>query len=107
VAITIIRQLKARFYSDQRFVQTSIVPLDLLHLQTNRTFGSDGIEMNPGNRNSFAQLVFSPDALSPVDNWSLEIRLSENPNLLSHDPSKPDFSQIQDAILLLEYEAER
>ncbi len=106
VAITVIRQLKTHVYSRRRSVQASTVLLDLLHVQTNRTFDSSG-ETNAGSRNSFAQLFFSPGAISPVDTWSLETHLSENPVLLSQDPSKPDFSQIQDAILLLQYEVGR
>jgi hypothetical protein len=108
VGVRFFRRLNVHFFSDQRFVPETTLPINFLQTQSNRTFDGRGVEILHEDRNAFAQHVFSAGAgaLSPGDDWYLETPLSENPALLSHDPSKPDFSQIQDALLLLEYEVE-
>jgi hypothetical protein len=84
-----------------------------LSLSTNRRFNLDGIEITGTGEHPPANLLtvalFEAGALSPVDEWTLELPISdsENPFLRSvsaTDVEQIDLSEIHDAILVLEYE---
>jgi hypothetical protein len=103
-----IRPLKARFYSQQRYAPTAPLPLKGLHLATNRTFDVEG---NPttATLNAFGQHVFGPGpstTLSPIDRWTLELPLDDNPcavSVSSTDVKQHDLGELADAFLALEY----
>jgi len=100
-----IRQLKARFYCRQRYVLSSIFPLDGLHLTTNRTF--DGDTDTTTNLNPLGQEIFNGGILSPTDRWTLELPQDQNPHLMSvasNDVQQYDLGELSDAMLALEYD---
>jgi hypothetical protein len=74
---------------------------------TNRTFDVAGNETNIAGRNTLAIYLFGPGALSPVDRWTFELPLAVNPflrSVTSTDLEEQDLSEIDDAVLALEYE---
>jgi PKD repeat protein len=111
VAFTAVRPLKACVYSKQRFVTEPSFKFNGLNLATNRRFELDGTEItgvgdNPPV-NSFTTHLFGGGAMSPVDQWMLELPASANPFLRSvsaTDVEQYDLSEIQDAVLVVEYE---
>jgi len=104
-----IRPLVARFFSQQRYDPTIEVGFDGLHLATNRTFDVTGAETTT-SLNEFGQHVFKqfpdPEILSPIDRWTLELALDENPCLVSvsaADARQHDLGELSDVFLSLEY----
>ncbi|HMU55356.1 MAG TPA: PKD domain-containing protein [Nitrospira sp.] len=102
-----IRPLKARFYSRQRYVPAVQLNAEGLHLATNRTFDvTTGNETTAG-LNAFGQHVFAAGTtLSPIDRWTLEFPLDDNPCLLSVSPGdskQHDLGELADVFLTLEY----
>lgn len=104
-----IRSLAVQFSSAQCY-NTSAAHLSLpgLKVATNREFDEQGV-LKPGTLNSFASRVFGNGEHSPVDNWQITITAADNPFLKSVDSAgreAVDLSEIEDAVLGLEYEAE-
>jgi len=112
VMFTAIRKLQTRLYSQQRFVPDQLLDFDSLRSSTNRVFELDGTETTGVAPNDAANALtehFFPlnQPLSPVDSWTLELSLNDNPFLLSVTPNdnpQIDLKGIEDAILILEYE---
>jgi hypothetical protein len=109
LTVTSIRNLTARFHCNQRAVPGDPVDVRLLRLWTNRAFNAEtDVEEAPaGGRNAFTNLLFGgAEELSPVDNWTIELRPGENPMLQVATPSDSrvlDLREIEDAILGLDY----
>ena len=106
-----VRPLKARAYSTQRHVTEPVFDFGGLSLTSNRRFDQNGTEItgvtpNP-QPNLVAKHLFGNGALSPVDEWTIELPLADNPFLRSvsaTDVEQYDLAQIQDVVLALEYE---
>jgi hypothetical protein len=111
VHFTAIRTLKARMYGKQRYITGPLFDFSGLSLTTNRRFdlnGADitGVGSNPA-ANAFATHLFGSGALSPIDEWTVEFPLSDNPCLRSvgtTDAEQYGLAEIQDVVLALEYE---
>jgi hypothetical protein len=95
-----------RFYSRQRHTPTALQSLAGLRIASNRTFDvTTGIETT-ASPNAFAQHVFDTNALSPIDRWSLELPLDDNPCLVSISPVDArgyELDELSDCFLALEY----
>lgn len=74
---------------------------------TNRTFDVTTGNETTGSLNAFGQHVFGGvSALSPIDSWTLEFPLDDNPCLLSVSPGdskQHDLGELSDVFLTLEY----
>ena len=107
-----IRTLQARVYSKRRFAPDQALSMELLTLTSNRRFDAagqetTGVSPNPP-ANPFTQHLFTGGALSPVDDWVIELPLAQNPWLRAaslNGQKEYDLGDVQDAILALEYEA--
>jgi hypothetical protein len=104
------RALSARLYSRQRFQPDHPVTLTRLRAATNQTF-TDSTETTT-QPNALTTYIFGTDpshsALSPVDRWTLELPLADNPCFLSvsaSDIAEFDGSEIADAVLSLEFQS--
>ena len=122
VSFTAVRMLKARIYSQQRFipVPASSTPLAFsgFSISTNRVFALDGTDTTGSGDNAAANALtehlFPQDplrhqrlALSPVDRWTLELSPDDNPflrSVTSSDNMQVALDEIEDAVLVLEYE---
>ena len=105
--LTAVRPLKCRFYSRQRHEPTELLTLDGLRIASNRTFDVNGTE-NTASPNEFTEHVFDGQALSPIDRWTLELPLDENPCLVSVSPADVrghELDELSDSLLALEYAA--
>jgi len=108
---TAVRTLQTRAFCKQRFTPEKVLPMQSLALSSNRTFDEKG-EQTTGTgdnppANPFTTQVFNGNALSPLDDWTLELRLADNPALRGVDRSDQetfDLGELQDALLVLEYE---
>jgi hypothetical protein len=103
---TAVRQLKGRFYSQQRYATAAPLRLDGLHLATNRTFDAVSGTETTASLNPFGQHVFEAGTLSPIDRWTFELPMEDNPCLVSVSPTdvkQYDLSELADAALSLEY----
>lgn len=104
-----IRTLAVQFSATQCY--DPVAPdLTLLGLRTstNRKFDEQG-KLNPGTLNDFCSRVFGNGEHSPIDNWQMTITAANNPFLKLVDSTGRegvDLSEIEDAVLALEYEAE-
>jgi hypothetical protein len=106
-----VRTLKARVHSTQRFLPGSSFGFSGLSLATNRRFDLNGDEItgvgsNPP-ANPLAKHLFGAGALSPVDEWTLELSFSDNRCLRSvsaTDAEQYGLGEIEDVVLALEYE---
>lgn len=101
-----VRSLGARFYSTQRYDTSSPIVVDALRVATNRTFDATTGAETTTSINPFGQHVFAGDALSPVDRWTFELPLDENPPVLSvsaSDVMRYDLSELSDVFLTLEF----
>ena len=102
------RKLSARFYGKQRYLPTDTVDLYRDRTATNRTFDlATGAETTT-SPNAFSTQLFGNgnDVLSPVDRWTLELPLADNPWFMSVSPSDVaefDGGELADAILSLEF----
>jgi hypothetical protein len=112
LSFTAVRPLTACAYSKQRFDPNAGFIFNGLSLATNRRFDLDGNETtgtgtNPP-ANPFTTHLFSNGALSPADEWTIEIPLSDDNAFLrsvsATDVKQIDLSEIRDVILSLEYE---
>ena len=95
----------------QRHLTEPVFELNGLSLASNRRFDPDGnettgVDTNPP-ANPVATHLFAQGALSPVDEWTVELPLSNNAFLRSvgaTDVEPYDLAEIQDVVLALEYE---
>ncbi len=103
------RPLTARFYAHQRFAPTVHIPMNGLHVATNRTFDVATGNETTNALNAFGQHVFGlgpSSVLSPTDRWTLELPLEDNPGLVnvsSADVKQHDLGELSDMFLALEY----
>ena len=102
------RKLSARFYSKQRYLPTETVELYRGRISTNRTFDlATGAETTTSPNVLSTQLFGNGNVvLSPVDRWTLELPLADNPWFMSVSPSdiaEFDGGELADAILSLEF----
>jgi hypothetical protein len=111
VFFTAVRLLKARVYCNQRSLTGPVFDVNGLRLASNRSFDLDGTETTGVGDNPPANPVtahlFAAGALSPVDEWTIELRLSDNACLRSvgvTDTELYDLAEIDDVMLALEYE---
>ena len=101
---TAVRPLKARVYCTQRHLTEPTFDFNGLSLASNRRFDLNGTETtgigdNPP-ANPVATHLFAEGALSPVDEWTVELPLSDNTFLRSvsaTDVEQYGFAEIQDA----------
>jgi hypothetical protein len=114
VFFTAVRVMKGRVYSTQRHLSEPLFDFNGLVLTSNRRFDLNGVEITgTGNNppaNTVATHLFTDGALSPVDEWTLELQLPDNPFLRSvsvTDVEQYDLAEIEDAVLALEYETTR
>jgi hypothetical protein len=101
------RKLSARFYGRQCYDPAAPVGLSRGRIATNRTFDGANAETTAAP-NAFTARVFGSGSgvVSPVDRWTLELPLAENPWLLTVSPSdvaRFDGSELSDAVLSLEF----
>jgi len=108
---TAVRTLKARVYCTQRHLTEPVFDFNGLSLASNRRFDLNGTETtgvgaNPP-ANPVATHLFGGGALSPVDEWTVELPLADNPCLRGvsgTDVEQYGLAEIQDVVLALEYE---
>ncbi len=106
MAFTAIRDLKAHIYSHQQFGTQQSFTLNGLRITSNREFELDGSETTVAP-NELTGHFFSGVPLSPVDEWTVEVRLEDNSFLKGigqNDIEKFEAGEIADAALILEYE---
>lgn len=108
---TAVRTLKARAYCTQRHLTGSVFDFNGLSLASNRRFDLSGTEITGTGQNPPANLVtkhlFAQGALSPADEWTVELSLSDNACLRSvgaSDVEQCSLAEIHDVVLGLEYE---
>ncbi len=106
-----VRPLKARVYCTQRHLTGPVFDFNGLSLASNRRFDLNGTETTGvGNNppaNPIATHLFGSGALSPVDEWTVELPLSDNAFLRSvgaTDAEEYGLGEVQDVVLALEYE---
>ena len=100
------RDLRGRFHSSQRYLPDTPVVLRRGRIATNRIFDEGGIETTT-LLNPLAEHLFGDGTvLSPLDRWTLQLPLVDNPWLASvtaGDFLEFDGSEFGDAILTLEF----
>jgi hypothetical protein len=108
---TTVRLLKARVHCTQRHLTGSVFDFNGLSLAANRRFDLNGTETTGfGNNppaNPVATHLFVKGALSPVDEWTVELPLSDNACLRSvsgTDVEQYGLAEIEDVVLALEYQ---
>jgi hypothetical protein len=120
VSFTALRKIRARIHSQQRFVPDQQLEFNGLSVSTNRVFDLDGTEStgSGGNDspNALTEHLFprdpvsdQPTPLSPVDDWTLELTVDDNPflrSVTSSDVVELELDDIADAVLILEFEAD-
>jgi Tc toxin complex TcA C-terminal TcB-binding domain/PKD domain/Putative peptidoglycan binding domain len=102
------RKLAARFYSKQRYLPLPPLILSRGRISTNRTFDPATGSSTTISPNEFTTQLFGNGAVvvSPVDRWTLELPLAENPCFLTvsaSDVAEFDGNELSDAILTLEF----
>ena len=103
-----MRKLFARFYGKQRYLPTQVVDLYRGRVATNRTFDVASGTETTTSPDAFSTQLFGNGniVLSPVDRWTLELPLADNPWFMSVSPSdiaEFDGSELADAVLVLEF----
>ncbi len=109
---TAVRLLKARVYCTQRSLTRPVFDVNGLSLASNRRFDlnateTTGVGDNPP-ANPVATHLFAEGALSPVDEWTVELPFSDNACLRSvgaTDAYQYGLAEIQDVVRVLEYES--
>jgi hypothetical protein len=104
------RKLPARFYGKQRYLPDAPLTLNRGRTATNRTFDTaTGVETTT-SLNAFGTQLFRDGnaavTLSPVDRWTFELPLADNPWFTTVSPSDVaefDGGELADAILSLEF----
>jgi hypothetical protein len=109
---TAVRSLKAHMYCTQRHLTAPVIDFNGLSLATNRRFDLEGNQTTGVGTNPPANLVaahlFEEGVLSPVDEWTIDLPLSDNAFLRSvsaTDVEQYGLAEIQDVILAVEYES--
>jgi len=105
--VSMIRPLAGRFYGQQRYLPNQVATLNGLRTLTNREFDNAGNEINTGNRNALATQLFAAGPLSALDSWTLGLPIAGNPFLQTvsrGDDPEINLAEIDDAVLVLEYE---
>jgi hypothetical protein len=103
-----MRNLSGRFYSKQRYLPTTPVSLSRGRISTNRTFDPSTGSNTTTSPNPLATQLFGDGSItiSPVDRWTLELPIAENPWFTTVSPSdiaEFDGSELDDAVIELEY----
>jgi hypothetical protein len=106
VTFLAIRDFSGRLYARQRYLPNE--KLTLVHggLATNRTFDALTGTETTATPNAFSVHVFGSRTISPVDRWTLELPVADNPFLASvssADVAEVDASELADAVLALEF----
>lgn len=101
-----IRDFSARLYGKQRYLPDE--KLTIVHgaLATNRTFDALTGAETTSAPNNFSVHVFGGRTISPVDRWTVELPVADNPFLASvssADVADVDASELADAVLALEF----
>jgi hypothetical protein len=107
LTFTALRLLKARIYGNQRHGPEEVFTLDGLSIATNRVFNAATGAEETETPNDLAAHLFDAGPILPVDTWTVELSLEDNPFLRSvtqSDVEEIDVSEIADAVLSLEYE---
>lgn len=111
VSFMVVRVLKGCLYATQHQFSGPALAFNGLSLASNRRFDLNGSDITGTGTNLPANLMttqlFTNGALSPVDKWTVELPLFDNPCLRSvsaTDVEQYDLAEIQDAVLVLEYE---
>ena len=100
-----VRPLTARFHSRQRFAPAAPLAIEALRLATNRTFDVTTGAETTASLNAFGQHVFGPGFPSPLDRWTFELPLEDNPAAVSvsaTDARQHDLSELT-VFLALEF----
>jgi len=104
------RKLSARFYGKQRYLPDSPVALNRGRIATNRTFDAVTGAETTMSLNAFGTQLFNNGnaavTLSPVDRWTLELPIADNPwftTVSTSDVAEFDGGELADAILSLEF----
>ncbi len=103
-----LRPLTARFHSRQRHLPSVTLPAEGLFLTTNREFDEVTGNELPTTANGFTQHVFGGGPVSPVDRWTLELNLGDNPQFASvttQDALQFELGELSDVFLALEFRA--
>jgi PKD repeat protein len=108
IDVLVTRKLSVRFYSRQRYLPTEPVDLRRGRAATNRTFDLATGAETTASPNAFTTRLFAGGSavLSPVDRWTLEIPVADNPWCLSVTPADVvefDGAEYSDAILSVEF----
>jgi PKD repeat protein len=103
-----MRKLSARFYSKQRYFPTAPVNLYRGRISTNQTFDPATGANTTKSPSPFTTQIFGDGTvtISPVDRWTLELPLTENPWFKIVSPSDIaafDGGELDDAVLSLEF----
>jgi hypothetical protein len=101
-----IRNFAGRLYAKQRYLPDEKVTLVHGGLATNRTFDALTGAETTATPNAFSVHVFGGRTISPVDRWTLELPVADNPFLASvssADVAEVDASELADAVLALEF----
>lgn len=107
LTFTAVRELATRFYCRQRYLPGTVVAIDGLRTASNRRFDDAGVEIDLAGRNALANHLFGGNGIaSPVDVWSLELPIADNPFFASADVSDNQEIDLglRDVLLTLEYE---
>jgi Tc toxin complex TcA C-terminal TcB-binding domain/PKD domain/Putative peptidoglycan binding domain len=106
-----VRALKGRLYCRQRHRTGPVFEFNGLSLASNRRFDPNGTETTGSGQNPpanpVAKHLFAEGALSPADEWTIELPLSDNAFLRSvgtTDAEQYSLAEIQDVVLGFEYE---
>ena len=105
-----MRKLSARFYGKQRYLPAVPIALNRGRIATNRTFDATTGSETTTSLNAFGTQLFKNGnvavTLSPVDRWTLELPLADNPWFATVSPSDVaefDGGELSDAILTFEF----
>jgi hypothetical protein len=106
VTFLAIRDFSGRLYAKQRYLPDE--KLTFVHggLATNRTFDALTGAETTSAQNPFSVHVFGGRTISPVDRWTLELPVADNPFLASvssADVAEIDASELADAVLAFEF----
>jgi hypothetical protein len=111
LAFSAVRPLKGRLSCTQRQPEGPPLAFDGLRLSSNRRFDEDGVETTGVGSNPPANPLtvhLFMDALSPADEWTLELPADVNPclrTISSSDVEQFGLPEIEDVVLVLEYDA--
>ena len=108
-----IRNLQFRLWCSQRYKSENVLPLNSLYSVSNRQFDDDGQLQSTnaelaGNEMS-AHLFLQQSEISVVDTWQLQLTAQDNSYLKVDElggESIVDLSEIGDAVLMAEYDAQ-